>query len=1295
MGEAPGPVKRRWGGDRCAVVARYCPWVEEGRVIADRFLLGECVGQGGMGEVYRAVDRTTGQTVALKIAATGARGRARALQEAEFLERLAHSSIVRFIAHGETLEGELYLAMEWLEGENLAARMARGRMDIRAAVSVVRQAASALAAAHSAGVVHRDVTPSNLFLVGDRDVRLIDFGVAAAADPETTGSEARSLVGTPHYMAPEQALGQDVGPEADVYGLGAVLFELLGGCPPFDADNPMALLGRIVLETAPRLRDFNPVVPAAIDLIVARALSKERHDRPSAAELAETLGRTSLQPSMLPPSGTTRIVAQTVDLPAAGERRMMVVVAAALPDGVAMPEPMAHALATAMGASATTRILRDGTFFAAFGGVHSRGNEIVLAARAALNVRRAHPVLRLAIATGLAEHNEHGTTGEAIDRAATALGVSERGDIVLDPRSVALLGSRFRVETLEDGRALLAYEVNDTLSPPTLLGRRTPFVGRTRELGLATGIYRETIEEAGTRVVLVTGEAGVGKSRLRAELLAELARTNAPPTVLLCRGDAAASDVVYGTIARALRRSCGADELQSRDARRALVIERLGACLLPGTEDEILPFIAELAEVHLPDACAPQLAAARNDPQLMRDRIRAAFVAWVQASASIRPLAILIDDAQHADADSLWLLAAAVQEVVQAPLFVVVLGRPEVELALPALLNGPSSRIELGPLGQRASAKLVRSCLVDADEATIQRLVARAGGNLLFLEELVRAWGMGEELPATVQAVVQAHLDNFPPEVRAVARAASVFSEAFWEEAVETLVPDVDVRTALSRLAEGEIVVRRAKSRLAGHKEWTFPTPLAREVAYQMLTPTDRQRLHGLAAAWLVAAGEKDEAMLARHLELAGDLTGAGKRYVLASARALASGAFDAAARSATSALSLGVQGEPRARAFLERAEARLRLGDYEGVASDGLAAASVADCGEKVRITGLGLAGHARRLQGRFGDALELLDSALSWRSDAADVEAERYKVRLWRCATKADCGRTPEAIRELAEITIAIGEHPDHGLAYLLASTEAYVASAAGDLATMLGAQRRALACAGDSLRMAQSLGSLSQALLLVGRFEDAARQAAEGIEIARAAGATRAEAVLRLSASRAKLRLGVPADGIVDAEAAVRLLERIDAIDLRAHARAVLALSYLGRASPGDGPRALELARQARAEAPHDGIALGWAALALGRCLLASGDAAGACEVLGPAAHQSDRRHVAIHLALFEALDLLGRQEDADAVLTEANGEIERTAALIRDAELAAGYRSIEEHARIAALVEERRAATASAS
>jgi len=250
-----------------------------------RYCLVGRIGVGGMGEVWEANDTVLGRRVALKVLvqelADDPRATRRFVREARATAKLTHPNVTRVYDFGR--DGGLpYLVMELLEGDTLAERLAGGPMPPAEAARIGAAVADALDAAHSQGIIHRDVKPSNVLLTPASEVKVMDFGIAAAAD-ETHSTTGSGLYGTAAYISPERAAGQAATPAADVYSLGAVLYELLTGRPPFLGDSPV-LVVRAHLHQPPRpVWELAPWVPARLADACEAALAKDPAQRPSSA----------------------------------------------------------------------------------------------------------------------------------------------------------------------------------------------------------------------------------------------------------------------------------------------------------------------------------------------------------------------------------------------------------------------------------------------------------------------------------------------------------------------------------------------------------------------------------------------------------------------------------------------------------------------------------------------------------------------------------------------------------------------------------------------------------------------------------------------------------------------------------------------------------------------------------------------------------------------------------------------------------------------------------------------------
>ncbi len=435
------------------------------RTHVGRFLIESQVGGGGMGKVYRGRDPDTGSLVAIKlIRDLGEADLRRFQRETRALAGLRHPGIVRYVEHGTTPDGEAYLVMEWLEGEDLRARLGRAGLTIEETVTLARKVAEALAEVHAQGLVHRDIKPANLFLVGGRvdQVRLIDLGLVRRMDASADLTRTGAALGTPAYMSPEQARGQrEIDGRSDLFSLGCVLFKCLTGHAPFEGTGIMAMLAKMLLEDVPRPRASRPDVPAGLDAIVGRLTRKEPIERfQTARELLEALEdldtseidtAATFMPSMRSPALTTgeqRVLAMVL----VGPRTARALRASSLDGPASGPKPgaLAHALEAGLdddpppelGARVAEAVIEhrgridrllDGTRIVTFSGASLASDQASRAVECALAIRGLWPGVPIAVATEWSQTYEVGAAGGAIDRAVLLLAQSTRALLREDP----------------------------------------------------------------------------------------------------------------------------------------------------------------------------------------------------------------------------------------------------------------------------------------------------------------------------------------------------------------------------------------------------------------------------------------------------------------------------------------------------------------------------------------------------------------------------------------------------------------------------------------------------------------------------------------------------------------------------------------------------------------------------------------------------------------------------------------------------------------------------------------------
>ncbi len=278
-------------------MANEPPMLDPGTVIAGKYRVDGMLGKGGMGAVFIATNTAIGRKVAIKLLFAAISDREdvkrRFELEAQAAAMISHPGIVDVLDMGETDEGEPFIVMEYLEGATLKGVFKRlGAFSPQQTATVIAPLLDALAAAHRASIVHRDIKPANVFVTTKptRSIKLLDFGVSRFG--KSTGlTLTGTAVGTPKYMAPEQVLGEkELGPEADLYSVGAVMYHLLGGKPPHDADSDMATLARILTDVHQPLHHMRPEIDPKLCALVDSLLSKDRTKRPNdAATVREQL----------------------------------------------------------------------------------------------------------------------------------------------------------------------------------------------------------------------------------------------------------------------------------------------------------------------------------------------------------------------------------------------------------------------------------------------------------------------------------------------------------------------------------------------------------------------------------------------------------------------------------------------------------------------------------------------------------------------------------------------------------------------------------------------------------------------------------------------------------------------------------------------------------------------------------------------------------------------------------------------------------------------------------------------
>lgn len=1078
------------------------------RPLSGRFTLEREIGRGAVGVVYRAIDQTSQRPVALKILASEAgvapEDEERLQREGDVLKGLSHPGIVRIVDAGVVDDtGQPYVAMEWLEGEDLVARQRREPLTLVEVVCLGSLVARALGAAHDAGVVHRDIKPANILLCAgapdDPELAelgvtpvLVDFGVAASRDLHTT--RAGDIVGTPAYMAPEQARGGQIDERADLYSLGATLFELITGRPPHVGPNAIATLARLVTTEAPRLSELRREVPPALDDLVKCLLATDPAQRPSSAREVERLLVDALE-------GCRRMTWNPEGLARRGSgMTRLVTTLVALHFGT--PSSRERALEQLTSRSADVAPLGLDALVAHWGARRAVGNEASTALDLARRLARAGAQVGIASGRARVEFgSEHGGAqplGEVVDRASALARDAAQGTVLVDATTSELGRGRYELRVRDDGSAIVGDQMRGANADRV---GGAPFLGREPEMAQVLRAYERALDESTPVLVSVTGPPGIGKSRLRREMLARVSARAESPLVILQRSESYARAHALGAAADVLRAIVELSKGATiAEAERAIENRRLGAATRTELSRETRLLLARLlANEPIEEGLAER--GARDALWLgMTDLVHGV----VSSSSSV---VIVMEDLQWADPESVGWVDHMLGRAGQKPLLVLACVRPSFWPEHGQRFAGRDHvRLELRPISKRASRGIAAALLGEAaGEDVLERIAEQAAGSPLFAEELSRLAAAGRDPTGapTIEAAIQVSLDTLDEECRDAVGRLSVLGLTCWDTALEAL--GVERPEGVMRaLAANEVLVQQLTSRYPGASEWNFKHALVRDVAYQALGEEERRELHARAASWLASMGD-DATTVAGHYDLGERHDLASDYWERAAHRALSANALSDAMSMAERALSFSNDKSAgfRRASYLDEAWSRLdpRASDRESALQ--LLEENVHDEASAVR---------ARGARARFDDARGAGQDISERLAEARD-EAERLGLtdEVARCsatlaARAAFAGRVERAETEARRLLQMSREHGIKSAAVDAYQTQAIIRQSRGALSLALEARRNAAGAAraaGLKEREAMLTTNLGFALTTIGARQEARGALETGLALAEAIG------------------------------------------------------------------------------------------------------------------------------------------------------------------------------------------------
>lgn len=896
-----------------------------GQRLGETYRVERVIGSGGMSKVYVAEHERLGRSYAVKVLrpalASHTEVTSRFLREARTVASLRHPGIVDVVDCAESSDGLHYMVMELLVGESLGALLAReGMLEVGRAIEIAKQTAQALQAAHGAGVVHRDIKPDNIFISrthdGQEQVKVLDFGIARLAGTVRMTQQGEVL-GTPQYSSPEQARGDsELDHRSDIYSLGATLFHAVCGKPPFDAETSVATLIQHLTTPPPPPRSLRPELSRTLEKLILRMLEKSPSNRVQGA--AEVIaGLTAVAVGTGPDTGTTGPLVEVV---AAGLHEIRVVTALVADidaKAVGDVESQVTATARAFEVLAEEVQLEGGAVdqlagnraFGLFGLSVSFGDEPLRAVRTAYAAHRRCPQgvdLRIAVGTGRAlSLSSTNPTGPAASAAARLLERVPFGAVVVDAATYGRVRSAYRGHSVQDvdkekGAYLLEERVEPIeLTTPSGLAfePEIPTIGRHTQLDSVWTLLNQAIEERRPKVAVVTGEPGVGKSRLKTDLFLKADGTpGLPVSYLEGAAQPFGQEQPFSVLGVILRTRAGLTLDCTEDDALESIRNVLGQSGLTDDIDahaEILSIVARLGGT--PSSSLALLI--ESSPRRLRERIIESFTALMIGMARVSPFLLCIEDAHCLDRASVEAIAHLVAVQDDLPLFIMMLGRPEAKGRLEGM--DEATRIELGALSRPDTHRLLGHMLrADVPEELDEIVWERTEGVPLFVEEMFFAlrqrgavvesgdsWQLSEEvalvdIPPSIEGVVQARLDALDSELKQVLRRASVLGTTVWDDAIAALGTQ-DIDQSISELTARDVLIPRHRSTIAGCREYGFRSALLRDVAYRMLPSLDRVAFHSSAADWL-AEKNAEPAVLGRHLERANRSNEAAAQYLRA-----------------------------------------------------------------------------------------------------------------------------------------------------------------------------------------------------------------------------------------------------------------------------------------------------------------------------------------------------------------------------------------------------------------------------
>jgi TOMM system kinase/cyclase fusion protein len=857
----------------------------------DRFEIVGRLGLGGMGHVFRAVDRYLDRAVAIKfILQTGQLPLKQLVamlrQEAKATAKLNHENIVAI--YDIDLYQEIpFLVMELLDGQSLDVILDRSRIGPLRATQIMTQVARGLAHAHANGILHRDLKPSNVFILRDGRAKILDFGISAlepVVTPAQMDDRAPGITsyGTPEFMPPEQLRAESHDARADIWAAGVMFYQALTGRLPYTVPELLRKFrgDERFQVLAPSVRQLVPTLPEEADRLVATALSEDPAGRfQTAGEMAEALRELEGILGNRSSEGQASVSAQHL------ERRPLTIAACHLeaPDWPDLDEVLEVDQRFSYQAATDTVKQVDGcigtpvggSFVCCFGYPVVKGNDAQRAVWAALQIAQAVREraqqegrsidFRVGVHSGIVglpslpatAHGFPAMQGNVPNVALRLAEAAATGSVVISQATFELTRGLFHTQPLDGstgtsdkGRAPVHQVLGEAESSGRFeeasAGQLTSFLGRDTELAFLQQLWSET-KEGGGRIVVVSGEPGIGKSRLVQTLKDAVIEEHNIRLTCQCRPHF--KNTAFHPLIDLILRSMDIHRADPPEQKLTKVENTLAALKFP--LEETVPLFAALLSISF-EPRYPSLGLA---PEQQKMKTLESLVSMLLRMALNRPTLFIIEDMHWVDHSTIEFLNALIDRLPSSRVLVVLTSRAEFRAPWSARRHLYQLTLErLTPTSTLSMIEEVsKHKRLSAD--IIERLVAITDGVPLFIEELARMvvdscqpTDAGSiAIPDTLHELLAAKLDLLRGIGKEVAQVASVLGRDFHYELLRHVSPfdEMSLQRGLEILADAGIL--RYQGRPPDSK-YLFKHALVQQAAYQSLAKSERQRHHRRAA---------------------------------------------------------------------------------------------------------------------------------------------------------------------------------------------------------------------------------------------------------------------------------------------------------------------------------------------------------------------------------------------------------------------------------------------------------------